>query len=165
MNGTTKNYPKDSAKSFVANTVARHFSGVTGREVFRNQIKVLTITVFFAMVGIALGRNAEEFGWVLLIAVLFVGFMYIMDTSLLDLNKRELVQLSMLNEYLLDWDNLTATQINSAVADAGVGVEKSNKWKKVCLAFKFRANDWLWYGLPMIIVAMVLVVRWYLVGK
>ncbi len=150
---SAKDLIRKDAHAFVLTSAERHHAGVMQKSEFRNQIKVLAITIFFTIVGIALSRDAKELkGMVLLIAAFVVGFLYWMDTSLYDLSQRELALETEINGYVVQWDALKDTEIDSAVVMAQKKVCETDVWKKIGLLFyPFRANDQLWYAMPVIV--------------
>jgi hypothetical protein len=150
----------EKAWQFVSAYADKVHSGILQKEVFRGQIKVLAITIFFVLVGIALSKDAQDLkGSVLLIAVVSVAFLYGMDTSLLDLSKRQDILFRELNGYLMRWDKLDVTGVDSALVLVKTQSDSSRVHEKLSLAFcNWRTNDQPWYILPVVVGSII----WYL---
>jgi hypothetical protein len=159
---SVKGYSKGSVKAFIENMARSNNASNADRETFRNQMKVLAITVFLALVGVALGKVSGKHKWqVLIIAVILDVGLYGIDTSLLDLSSRQLAFANRLDDYLLRWDTMSMAGVDSALTVARQGLEGSNACRKICLAFTFRLNDDFWYLFPLIGVLPV----WILSNK
>ena len=135
--------------------------GVASKEEFRNQVKVLALTVFFAIVGVTFTKDGQAHRNQLIgiACIANIGF-YSMDTYLLDLMYRETALAGKMGEYILQWDMLNADQINHGYQTAMRGLDESTTLRKFLLGIGFavqesapypwrpRKIDWLWYGGP-----------------
>lgn len=155
------NRQRESAHLFVITSAERAHAGIMQRDEFRDQIKVLAMTIFFVIMGIALSKDAKDIKLpVLLVAILVVLFLYGIDTSLLDLSNRQGELGAEINRYLVRWDSLSDAQIDSALVVAQRKVDDSSFWGKLSLAFcDFRAIDQFWYVIPVIVGTIIWIVQ------
>jgi hypothetical protein len=149
---TSRGYSREGVRAYVERSVKGHMDAYQQREAFRNQVKTLTLTLCFTVIGIALSRTApKDKKCILLIAFVMVTFLYAMDTSMLDLSNRQSALFHRLDGYLVRFDKMTLAEVDSALVVTDKGIGSSNPWAKISLFFTFRLNDGFWYYLPALI--------------
>jgi hypothetical protein len=171
----------EAAKYCIENTLKANGSSIFDRNKFRNQIKILAITLFLTLVGFIFSSRIDieyKIGIYLLAVFLDIG-LYCMDTALLELIQREEKYGKKLNNYLLHWKSMKENDVESAISYTlnGAAVERFNEngkelstlYRKIRLAFTFRLNDFFWYFIPIfgsfligIIVIFLKVIHFFL---
>jgi hypothetical protein len=175
---TPTRFTKESVKTLLERTEANATLGWQAREALRAQMKVLNLTLLVTLFGFAFakdsagrkngggtnkegstaGRNGRstQKGVLLFLACLLCGLMYGLDTYLLDISNRQLKYRSELNEYLVQIDSLSTSELQIAVTKAFSGLEKPEPFAKITLLLcPPRPDDWFWYfGIPLTLIAV-----------
>jgi len=161
-------YSRERVKIDIENNVKGAIDGVTNRDTFRNQMKVLYVTVFFTIIGIALTKGDKETRrFVLPIVISLCVLLDGMDTYLIDLNDRSNTYADTLHAYVLKWEMLDSAQVDAAYHTAANSLECSTPWRKLILAVGFETHkdgvswksrwiDWGWYLCPILVYIFVL---------
>jgi len=140
---------KENAKKAIQSAIAHALQNSEKREDFRNQLRILTISLSVTMFGFGYSKGAPS---PILLAIFFLcSFMFVMDTFLYDLSDRQGKFNLELNNGLLNFDTANKKGWERTFQKMFEGLDSSDWRRKWKLCFEKGRFDLIWYGLPAVL--------------
>ena len=150
-------YGRKFLKEQLGNTLQSIEKQLDKKNEFRNQMRVLTLSLTFTMIGFVYSKAGVDLKTFLWVPIVFNVFMYGLDTFELDLFDRQVRASKVLLYYYTHCQSLNKKEVQCA-GDAIINLLRSYPTSvktKFNLLFTRGRFDKLWYGIPTLIILCV----------